>query len=104
LGGYGLPQIREPLYWDDKNTEHLWESHCVTTDDVEEILFGIDGEDATYRMFRDGEFFEIFGEAGNGRRLLLAGEFIEDGRFRVFAARDMDDAEKRRYRKEIGQQ
>jgi uncharacterized DUF497 family protein len=49
-------------------------------------------------MRRDGENYTIYGRTGGGRMLVVTGAFMDDGRFRVFAARDMDDLEKRRYR------
>lgn len=93
-----MPRIREPLYWDDNNRSHLWQSHRVSPDEVDEVLFGVDGEEAVYRQFRDGDYLKIYGETGSGRLLKLVGEFMEDGRFRVFAAQDMDDPEKRAFR------
>jgi hypothetical protein len=75
--GDGMPRISEPLYQ-------------VTPDDVEEVLFGVDGEDAVYRQRRDGDNMIVYGETGSGRLLKLVSEFMKDGRFRVFAARDMD--------------
>jgi len=87
------------LFWSHENVEHLWAAHRVTPDDIEEIIFGIDGEPVAYRALRDGDNHKIFGETGGGRLLLVVGTFLRDGRFRVFAARDMDDNEKRAYRR-----
>jgi hypothetical protein len=86
------------LFWNDANVDHLWAAHRVTPDEVEEIVFGIDGEPAVYRVLRDGDNYKIFGETGGGRLLVMVGSFLRDGRFRVFAARDMDGFEKRAYR------
>jgi hypothetical protein len=94
-----VPRIVEPLYWDDNNRNHLWQSHRVTPDEVEEVLFGVDGDEAVYRQLRDGDYLKVYGETGSGRLLKLVGEFMKDGRFRVFAAQDMDDKEKRAFRK-----
>ena len=94
-----MARITEPLYWDDNNREHLCQSHRVTPDDVEEVLFGVDGEEAVYRQRRDGSYLIVYGETGSGRLLKLVGEFLEDGRFRVFAAQDMDAQEKRAFRR-----
>ncbi len=57
------------------------------------------GEEPTYRIARDGDFYLVFGETGDGRLLTIVGELVESGRFRPFGARNMDDAEKRRYRR-----
>lgn len=70
-----MPRILDPLYWDDNNLQHLWQSHQVAPDEVEEVLFGVDGEDATYRLRRDGDFLMVYGETGSGRLLKLVGEF-----------------------------
>jgi hypothetical protein len=93
-----VPRIRE-LYWDDNNRDHLWQSHQVTPEEVGETLFSEDGEEAVYLPFRDGDYLEIYGETSSGRLLKMVGEFMKDGRFRIFAARDMDDREKRAFRK-----
>lgn len=94
-----LPRISDPLYWDDNNLQHLLQSHQVTPDEVEEVLFGVDGEEATYRLRSDGDFLMAYGETGSGRLLKLVGEFTLGEQFRVFAARDMNEAEKRAFRK-----
>lgn len=86
------------LFWDDNNVEHLWQSHGVTPDEVEEIVIGLDDEDPIFRVRRDGDYYVIYGETGSGRLLKMVGEFMELDVFRVFAARDMDGAEKRSYR------
>jgi hypothetical protein len=93
-----VPRITELLYWDDNNRNHLWLSHRVRPDEVEEVLFGVDGDEAVYRQLRDGDYLKIYGETSSGRLLKLVGEFMKDGRFRVFAAQDMDDREKRAFR------
>jgi uncharacterized DUF497 family protein len=87
------------LYWDENNVQHLLVAHHVTPDEVEEILFGCDGDEPTYRIRKDGDFYIISGETGSGRLLKVVGEILEDKRFRVFAARDMKANELRAYRK-----
>ncbi|MBC5809432.1 MAG: hypothetical protein GIW95_01025 [Candidatus Eremiobacteraeota bacterium] len=67
--------------------------------EVEDILFGIDGEDPDYVLSRDGDYFTIYGQTGKGRLLKLVGELREDGRLRVFSAIDMDAKEKRLFQK-----
>ena len=86
------------LFWNDNNVEHLWASHRVTPDEIEEIVFGVDGERASYRIVRDGHNYVVFGETGGGRLLVAVGESFGSGLFRVFAARDMNESEKRAYR------
>jgi hypothetical protein len=94
-----VPRIVEPLYWDEYNVDHLWQSHKVTPVEVEELLFGVDGEVVRYTQRRDGDYLKIYGETGSGRLLKLVGEFMQDKRFRVFAAQDMNDSERRFFRK-----
>ena len=94
-----MSRISEPLYWDDNNVEHLWQSHRVTPDEVSELLFGVDGETASYYQLRDSDYLKVYGQTGAARLLKLVGEFTACGRFRVFAAQDMDAKEKRAFRK-----
>ncbi len=89
----------DDLFWNDENVGHLWDAHQVTPDEVEEVLFGADGEAPSYRVRRDGAFHVVYGETGSGRLLILVGELLEERRFRPFAARDMAPNERRNYRK-----
>jgi uncharacterized DUF497 family protein len=89
----------DELFWNDENVGHLWAAHQVTSDEIEEIIFGVEGEEPTYRIRRDGDFYCISGETGNGRLLNIVGEPLENNRFRVFGARDMNQQELRAYRK-----
>jgi hypothetical protein len=72
-----VPLRIDDLYWDENNVEHLWRSHRVTPEEVQEIIFGI----------------------GGGRLLKLVGEFRAPRVLRVFGAIDMDATERRIYRK-----
>lgn len=99
LGVGAMPRIREPLDWDDDNIAHLLDRHDVLVDEVEEILFGIPGEQPRYLGRRQGDHYKIYGETGDGRLLKLRGEFRSNGCFRVFHAIDMDSSEQREYRK-----
>ena len=88
--------IRE-VYWDDNAVGHLSERH-ITPEDIEEIVFGIDGDSPCYLFRKDGEYYTVSGQAGNGRLLHIVGEFIAPGVFRPFGARDMDAAQARKFR------
>ncbi len=94
-----MPLPIDELYWDDNNVNHLWQSHGVTSDEVEEIILGIEGARPEYRARRHGDAYILYGETGAGRLLKMAGEFMSARFFRVFGAIDMDDAERRSYRK-----
>lgn len=87
------------LAWDENDLEHLWRSHQVTPEEVEEALLGIDGEEPDYLMTRDAAYYAFLASTSDGRLLSLVGEFLDDGRLYVFSCRDMDDAQKRRYRR-----
>jgi hypothetical protein len=60
------------LLWSSVNTGHLLASHHVTIDDVEDALFGVDGEEPDYRHLRDGSNYVVYGETGEGRLLVIA--------------------------------
>ncbi len=47
-----MPQIRQPLFWDDddNNADHIWDRHKVSVDEVEEVLFE-DVDAPTYAAF-----------------------------------------------------
>lgn len=94
-----MPLFIDELYWDDSNIEHLWQSHQVSPDDVEEINFGIEGAASQYRARRHGDAYIIYGETGAGRLLKMVGEFVNARTFRVFGAQDMNAAERRSYRR-----
>ncbi len=74
-------------------------SHHVTIDEVEDVIFGVDGDDPDYRDERDGSNYVVYGATGDGRLLVIALEPISPGYFRPFAAREMEDNERRKYRK-----
>jgi len=94
-----VPLIIDALHWDENNVGHLWQSHQVTPDEIEEIIFGIEGAAPRYRARRHGHAYIIYGETGAGRLLKMVGEFVGTRTFRVFGAVDMDSAERRSYRK-----
>ncbi|MGH7728357.1 MAG: hypothetical protein ACREM2_06170 [Vulcanimicrobiaceae bacterium] len=70
----------------------------MTPDEVEEALLGIEGEDAHYLQTRDGGYHVFLGQTADGRLLAMVGEYRGDGDLYVFAARDMNAREQRRYR------
>ena len=88
----------DDLFWDDNNLDHLWRSHRVTVDEIEEIIFGIEGAPATYRVRRDGNAYVLYGETSAGRLLKVVGSFLRPRVMRIFGAIDMNNAERRAYR------
>lgn len=86
------------LVWDKNNLAHLWQSHQVTPDEVQEALLGVDGEESRFMMRRDGDYYRLLAETADGRLLSMIGEFLDSGTLYVFSARDMNSSEKRRFR------
>jgi uncharacterized DUF497 family protein len=70
----------------------------VRQSEVEEIVYGIDGEDPDNDIRRDGPNYVVEGETGGGRLLVIALVPKGAGMFRPFAAREMEDHERRKYR------
>lgn len=60
-----MPRIYWPLFWNENNEGHLLESHNVTKQEIEELIFD---QDATQkrRIHRSGDAYEIFGETVGG--------------------------------------
>jgi uncharacterized DUF497 family protein len=88
------------IFWDEdgNNADHLWERHQVEPDEVEEVVFGSDGEPSGALIYQDrNAAYAIYGRTGGGRLLIIVGEFREPGVFRPFSARDMDENQKRRF-------
>ncbi len=56
-------------------------SHHVTIDEVEDVIFGVDGDDPDYRDERDGSNYVVYGATGDGRLLVIALEPISPGIF-----------------------
>jgi hypothetical protein len=94
-----MPRISRPLEWDDANVGHLLHRHHVLVDEVEEVLFGLPGEEPRYLCRREGDHYVFLGETGHGRLLKRRGEFRRDKRLRVLHAMDLDDEERRDYRR-----
>jgi hypothetical protein len=87
------------LYWDDNTIEHLWQSHRVSPEEIEEAIFGVDDQEAYLRTRRIGDDYLFLGETADGRTLRMLAEVRRDGRLRVFHAMDMSRDEIRAYRK-----
>lgn len=92
-----MPLRIDELYWDENNLQHLWRSHQVTADEIEDTLLGGDGEEPDYIEKRVGGYRAFLARTPGGRLLSLVGEYLGDGQLYIFSARDMTGAEKRRY-------
>lgn len=49
----------------------MWASHGVLSSEVDEAVFGVDGEGPDYLDERDGSNYIIYGSTGDGRLLLI---------------------------------
>ena len=89
-------RIRE-LLWDEDRLEHIARHH-IERWEVEEVCWG-------YSLFtrgREGKLL-VLGQTAEGRYLFVALAHKGGRRFKVITARQMNRAEKRRYRKWKGE-
>jgi uncharacterized DUF497 family protein len=83
------------LTWDERTIGHI-ARHNVTVREVEEVCFG-----SKSFVFRRGDRYIVLGQTNAGRYLFIVIVRTQTGRGHVLTAREMDDSEKRRYRREI---
>lgn len=79
--------------WDDRNVSHI-ERHQFTPDEVEEVFAG----DYKVRRTRDGLYIAL-GETLDGRLAFVVFRRLTGGRIRVVTARDMENSERRLFRR-----
>jgi len=81
--------------WDEDNIEHI-ARHRVTPEDVEEVAF----DDEPYiRKIKRSEINEMLGQTAAGRYLKIVYVIKGKHRARVITARDMNDWERKYYRR-----
>ncbi|MBI4565894.1 MAG: BrnT family toxin [Planctomycetes bacterium] len=85
-------RVRE-FDWDEANEEHI-ARHGITPQEAEEVFRGR----VLLRRARSGRYYAS-GQSGRGRYLALIVERRADRVVRVITARDMDDQERRFYRR-----
>lgn len=85
------------LVWDEGNISHI-AKHRVTVREVEEVCFSLRSF-----VFRRGQRYVVLGQTKAGRYLFVAVDRVEGHKGKVVTAREMDDSEKRRYKKEMRQ-
>jgi hypothetical protein len=84
-----------------------WVSHQVDPIEIEEMLFGIDGEEEPrYLMTGDGNGYVVLGQTPDGRFLKLYGEYVvsePDGQslFRPVGCIDMTPNDRRRFKEHL---
>jgi len=79
--------------WDDDNILHL-ERHSFTPEDVEEVFAG----DHKVRRALQGRYIAL-GQTFDGRLAFVVFRRLPGGLIRVITARDMDDGERRLFRR-----
>ena len=79
--------------WDDDNVLHI-ERHQFTPDEVEEVFAG----DYKVRRTRQ-KLYIALGETLDGRLAFVVYRRLSGGLIRVVTARDMDDSERRLFRR-----
>lgn len=79
--------------WDDDNVLHI-DRHQFTPDEVEEVFAG----EYKIRRTRD-KLYIVLGETLGGRLAFVVFRRLSRGLIRVVTARDMDDSERRLYRR-----
>jgi uncharacterized DUF497 family protein len=90
-------RVRITFEWDEANETRLLDLHGVTAAEAEQCFFNPKDE----RSHRDG--YLLMGRTDAGRHLLLV--FIKKPAnvMRIYSGRDLDDDEKRIYRRRVSQ-
>lgn len=79
--------------WDDDNVSHI-ERHQFTPEEVEEVFAG------NYKVRRTRQkLYLALGETLDGRLAFVVFRRLSGGMIRVITARDMDDTERRLFRR-----
>lgn len=86
--------VRE-LMWTEENEEHIWSRHEVVPDEVEQVVNTRPRWVSTGRANTE----LVYGTTGAGRYLLVVLGGAGDGRDYVITARDMDETERRTFRR-----
>ena len=86
--------VRE-LMWTEENEDHIWSRHEILPDEVEQVV------NTRPRWVTKGTANTelIYGTTAAGRYLLVVLSEAADGRDYVITARDMNDDERRTFRR-----
>lgn len=87
------------IIWEEWHVEHITDKHNVGPWEVEEACF----EDENNIVLkgkggRRGRLYYILGKTTGGRHLHIVVKSLEKGKAKVITARNMSEAEKRRYK------
>jgi uncharacterized protein len=87
------PVVISGFDWDDDNILHIGR-HAFTPEEVEEVFAG----DHKVRRTRQKRYIAL-GESFDGRLALVVFRRLPGGLIRVITAREMDDSERRLFRR-----
>lgn len=90
--GQGGP-IRPEFEWDEHNEEKLLRNHNVSATEAEQCFAN------QHTKRRHGDALVLLGMTDGGRMLLVVYEQKARGVVRVYSAREMNDQERRTYRR-----
>jgi uncharacterized DUF497 family protein len=91
-----LIRITYPLIWSQTVVDKIWQKHHVTPEETEEA---IDNDKAICHK-GTADSYCVYGQAMSGRYLFIVlGRKGRGTQYRVITVRDMQDKEKRYYRK-----
>ena len=84
--------------WDDNNWEKV--TRRATSDEVETVIFDRASLISRVRSGEDSEYirYAVLGLTDEGRYLTVIVDFLGNGVVRPVSARDMDDAERSRFK------
>ena len=88
----------DELWWDEDNIDHL-ERHRIDPDEVEEVMF----QDAPISARARAQRYAVYGQTVAGRYIVAFMEAVRIGQrrtlqvYRPVTAREMTEAERRRY-------
>lgn len=90
-------QTRITFEWDEANETRLLERHDVTAAEAEQCFFNRKDERS------HGDAYLLMGRTDAGRHLLLVFIKKPGNVMRIYSGRDLDDDEKRIYRRRVNQ-
>ena len=83
-----------PITWTDKSEEHI-ARHNVQPYEVEDVLYS----KPRLKIRGEGDTMKYFGQTDAGRYLAVLTAPANDGGTYIVTARDMDEAEKKRFQR-----
>jgi hypothetical protein len=84
------------IKWTEERIDHI-AIHSVTPQEVEEVCFN--GEDAPLIRTGRDKLYYVLGKTLSGRHLFIVVRFLRPGEVFLVTARDMNDWEKKHFKK-----